>query len=188
MAKIIPNEDGIAKRVNYLYPMNFEKYIANAKSSSFGLWKLNFGLAYMIPFNKPHRIKIKSIADDKVETIIPYKRKNFNHIKGIHACGMATAAEFASGFLLLTKLGAKQYRLIMESLHMEYVYQAKTDITAVFEIDDEWITEHVKHPLESQDAVMVKCEIKLFDTQNNHVATGHTNWQIKDWKKVKTKL
>lgn len=168
--------------------MNFEKYIKNAKESKFGLWKLNLGLSYMIPFNKPHRIKIKTIEEDKVETIIPYRRKNFNHIKGIHACGMATAAEFASGFLLLTKLGAKKYRLIMESLHMEYVYQAKTDISAVFEINDEWINTKIKEPLESSDSVMIKCEIKLFDTQKNHVATGHTNWQIKDWEKVKTKL
>jgi len=168
--------------------MNFEKYIANAKASSFGLWKLNMGLGYMIPFNKPHKIKIKTIEDNKVTTIIPYKRKNFNHIKGVHACGMATAAEFASGFLLLTKLGAKNYRLIMESLEMKYVYQAKTDIVAHFELDDNWVDEKVKNPLKTNDSVMVKCEIKLFDTANNHVATGYTNWQIKDWKKVKTKL
>lgn len=168
--------------------MNFEKYIANAKSSSFGLWKLNFGLGMMIPFNKPHKIKIKTIEDDKVTTIIPYKRKNFNHIKGIHACGMATAAEFASGFLLLTKLGAKKYRLIMQSLRMEYVYQAKTDIIAEFSVDDAWIEEKVKTPLKSEDAVLIECEIKLFDANKNHVATGYTNWQIKDWQKVKTKL
>ncbi|MEO9532093.1 MAG: DUF4442 domain-containing protein [Crocinitomicaceae bacterium] len=168
--------------------MNFEKYIANAKASNFGLWKLNFGLGMMIPFNKPHKIKIKTIEDDKVTTIIPYKRKNFNHIKGVHACGMATAAEFASGFLLLTKLGAKKYRLIMQSLRMEYVYQAKTDIIAEFSVDDLWIEEKIKTPLKSEDAVLIECEIKLFDTDKNHVATGYTNWQIKDWQKVKTKL
>jgi acyl-coenzyme A thioesterase PaaI-like protein len=168
--------------------MNFEKYIANAKASSFGLWKLNFGLGFMIPFNKPHRIKIKTIEDDKVTTIIPYRKKNFNHIKGIHACGMATAAEFASGFLLLTKLGAKKYRLIMQSLEMEYLYQAKTDIVAEFELSSSWLNENVIGPLEKEDVVMVKCEIKLYDTNRNHVATGFTNWQIKDWAKVKTKL
>jgi acyl-coenzyme A thioesterase PaaI-like protein len=168
--------------------MDFEKYIAKAKASNFGLWKLNVGLGYMIPFNKPHGIKIKSIEDDKVTTIIPYKRRNFNHIKGVHACGMATAAEFASGFLLLTKLGAKNYRLIMESLEMKYVYQAKTDIIAHFELTDSWVEENVKTPLASNESVLVKCEIKLFDTNDKHVATGYTNWQIKDWKKVKTKL
>lgn len=168
--------------------MNFEKYISNAKSSSFGLWKLNMGLGYMIPFNKPHRIKVKKLEDDKVTTIIPYKRRNFNHIKGVHACGMATAAEFASGLLLLTKLNAKKYRLIMESLEMKYMYQAKTDIFAEFELTDAWINEKVIDPLKTSEKVMVQCQIKLFDTDNNHVATGRTNWQIKDWEKVKTKL
>ena len=76
----------------------------------------------------------------------------------------------------------------MESLEMKYVYQAKTDIVAHFELDDNWVVEKVKTPLKTNESVMVKCEIKLFDTSNNHVATGYTNWQIKDWKKVKTKL
>lgn len=55
--------------------MNFDKYIADAKASKFGLWKLNFGLFRMIPFNKPHGIKITKFNDNSIETIIPYKRK-----------------------------------------------------------------------------------------------------------------
>lgn len=168
--------------------MNFEKYIADAKKSKFGLFKLNFGLGYIIPFNRPHKIKILEIKEDSVKTIIPYKRKNFNHIKGVHACGMATAAEFASGFLLLTKLGSKKYRLIMESLEMKYHYQAKTDIHAQFSASPEWLDTHIFEPLNNADAIYIKCEIMLHDTKGNHVATGYTNWQIKPWSKVKTKL
>jgi len=168
--------------------MNFEKYIAHAKRSKFGLWKLNLGLSYMIPFNKPHGIKINALTDHSVQTIIPFKRKNMNHIKGIHACGMATAAEFASGFQLLTQLGPKKYRLIMESLEMNYLYQAKTAIVAEFEATEEWIHTTIQQPLETKDSVMIKCEIKLFDTNRNQVATGYTNWQIKPWSKVRTKI
>ncbi|MCH2234575.1 MAG: DUF4442 domain-containing protein [Crocinitomicaceae bacterium] len=168
--------------------MNPDKQIKAAQESSFGLWKLNFFLSRLIPFNKPHRIKITKIENNRIETIIPYRRKNFNHIKGIHACGMATAAEFASGFLLLKKLGFRKYRLIMESLEMKYLYQAKMDIHANFEVTDEWIDVNVKEPVEKNGVAMIKCEIKLTDTEGNHVATGFTNWQIKDWNKVKTKL
>ena len=82
--------------------MDFEKYIEGAKKSRFGLFKLNFGLGFIIPFNKPHGIKVTAITDNSVSTIIPYRRKNMNHIRGVHACGMATCAEFASGLLLLT--------------------------------------------------------------------------------------
>ena len=84
--------------------MDIEKYIAAAKKSKFGMFKLNLGLHYVIPFNKPHGIKLIEISDDFVKTKIPYKRKNLNHIKGIHACGMATAAEFASGFFSSHKI------------------------------------------------------------------------------------
>ena len=168
--------------------MNFEKIIADAKSSSFGLWKLNFGLFRMIPFNKPHGIKIIQLDDEKVVTQIKYRRRNHNHIKGIHACGLATCAEFASGFLLITKLDARKYRLIMQSLDMEFHYQAKKDTTAEFELTDAWVKENILDPLTSEEKVQVKCEINLYDSDRNHVATGHTNWQIKEWDKVKTAL
>ena len=167
--------------------MDFEKYINRAKTSSFGLKVLNFGLFKMVPFNKPHGIKIKTLSDDSIETIIPYKRKNLNHIKGIHACGLATVAEFASGFLLLTKLPKNQYRLIMESINMTYHYQAKTDIVAKFSITDNWMNVNILTPLKNNDVVFIKCQIELYDSNNNHISTGYTNWQIKDWKKVKTK-
>ena len=167
--------------------MDFEKHVRNAKKSKFGLWKLNLGLSYMIPFNRPHGIKIKTLTDDKVTTIIPWRRINHNHIRGIHACGMATCAEFASGFLLLTKLEAKKYRLIMESIEMKFHYQAKSTITSEFEISDATVEEKVKNPLKTEDAVFYRAEIKLYDEERNHVATGYTNWQIKDWEKVRTK-
>jgi len=168
--------------------MNHEKYINDAKTSKFGLWKLNFFLSRLIPFNKPHGIVIKKIEDFSIETIIPYKRKNLNHIKGVHACGMATCAEFASGFLLISKLGFKNYRLIMESIEVKYHYQAKTDIIAKFNISADWMDEQILTPIKKEGVVFIKCEINLYDTANNHVATAFTNWQIKDWQKVKTKV
>lgn len=168
--------------------MDIEKHINAARKSAFGLFKLNLALGFVIPFNRPHGIKIKEIGPDFVKTRIPYKRRNFNHIKGIHACGLATAAEFASGFHLLTKLDSRKYRLIMESLEMKYHYQAKSTVTAVFEADDLWIKTQVLEPLSGAEKVFVRCEIKLTDESGNHVATGYTNWQIKDWAAVKTKV
>ena len=168
--------------------MDFNKYAEKAKKSKFGMWKLNFGLQKFIPFNKPHNIKIVEIGDDFMVTKIPYKRINRNHLKGIHACGLATCAEFCSGLVLLSKLGMKNYRLIMESLEIKFHYQAKKDITARFSATDNWIEKEIKIPLKTNDSTYVKCEIELHDTNGNLVATCYTNWQIKDWKKVKTKV
>jgi acyl-coenzyme A thioesterase PaaI-like protein len=167
--------------------MDFNKIVENAKTSSFGMWKLNFGLHRFIPFNKPHGIRIAKITEDSLTTIIPKRKVNHNHIKGIHACGMATCAEFCTGLVLLYKLGMKNYRLIMESLEIKFHYQAKTDITAYYEFTDEMVKE-IKATLEKDGVTYKKCEVKLHDTEGNLVATCYTNWQIKDWKKVKTKV
>ena len=71
--------------------MNLNTITQKATNSKFYLWLLNQGLSYMIPFNKPHGFKIVKISEEKIRTKLPYKRKNLNHIKGIHACAMATA-------------------------------------------------------------------------------------------------
>ena len=115
------------------------------------------------------------------------KKVNKNHLNGVHACGLATCAEFCSGLLLLYKLGFKNYRLIMESLEIKFHYQAKSDVTAKFELTNEMVSE-IKSALENEGVTYKKCEVKLHDKEQNHVATCTTNWQIKDWKKVKTKV
>jgi acyl-coenzyme A thioesterase PaaI-like protein len=161
--------------------------IARAKRSGFYLWLLNLGLARMIPFNKPHGFKILEIGDFHIKILLPYKRKNLNHIKGLHACALATISEYATGLLLISKLGFDTYRIIMQRLEMEYHYQGKMDAVAAFSISSEWLQQQIYEPLKNQDAVTLICEIKIFDAKSNHLTTGKVYWQIKEWKRVKTK-
>jgi len=168
--------------------MKIDKHITNAKKSNLGLWKLNKILGFGIPFNKPHGIKIHALTDYSVETIIPYKRKNFNHIKGIHACALATCSEFASGFLLISNLDFSKYRLIMEKIEMQYHYQAKTTCLAKIECSADWFNSTIYVPLESDEKISIQNEVKTFDEAGNHICTAIITWQIKLWSKVKTKL
>jgi hypothetical protein len=168
--------------------MDLNRYIDRARTSSFHLWVLNFGLNYVVPFNKPHGFEVITISDFAVKTKIPYKKKNFNHIRGLHACALATISEFTTGLLLLYRLGSGKYRLIMQRLEMEYHYQGKMDAYAEFVISKEWLDQHIFDPLKNQDAVVIPCEIKIYDTAGNHLTTGKVFWQIKNWDKVKTKL
>jgi acyl-coenzyme A thioesterase PaaI-like protein len=162
--------------------------LQKAKASSFYRTILNWSLNRMIPFNKPHDFRILEIGDYHLKTVIPYKRKNFNHIRGLHACALATISEFTTGFLLVSKLDSKKYRLIMQRLEMDYHYQGKMDATATFSISEEWLHQNIYEPLQSQEAVVIGCEIKIHDAKGNHLTTGKVYWQIKDWQKVKTKL
>jgi hypothetical protein len=162
--------------------------IEKAKHSGFYLKLLNWGLNRMIPFNKPHNFTIVEIGDFKLKTKIPYKRSNFNHIRGLHACALATISEFTTGFLLISKLDAKKYRLIMQRLEMDYHYQGKQDAFAEFTISNEWLEQSIYNPLKTQDAIVIVCEVKIHDAAGNHLTTGKVFWQVKDWTKVKTKI
>ena len=164
------------------------KILEKAKHSSFYLKVLNWTLSRMIPFNKPHGFKIFEIEDFRLKIIIPYQRSNFNHIRGLHACALATISEFATGFLLLSNLDIKKYRLIMQRLEMDYHYQGKMDAFAEFIISKEWLHENIVNPLQTQEAVVVPCEVKIHDSKGNHLTTGKVFWQIKGWSQVKTKI
>jgi acyl-coenzyme A thioesterase PaaI-like protein len=165
-----------------------EKFLIKARSSKYHLWWLNFFMAKMVPFNRPHGFKITEITEDSVKTYVPYKKANHNHIKGIHACALATISEFTTGLALINKLGFKKYRLIMQKFEIRYHYQAKEKVTTEYVTTDDWIENQIIKPLETQDAVVVNCEVKTLDLQNNHITTANIFWQVKDWEKVKTRL
>lgn len=162
--------------------------IEKAKTSSFYRSILNWSVDRMVPFNKPHKFRIIEFGDEFIKTKIPYRKRNFNHIRGLHACALATLSEFTTGFLLLQQLDIKKYRLIMQRLEMDYHYQGKMDAIAEFTVNKNWMNEKILLPLQRNDAVVVNCEVKIHDTAGNHLTTGHVHWQIKNWEKVKTKI
>lgn len=166
--------------------LNQNDILRRARTSSFWMWVLNWSLNRMIPFNRPHGFAIREIDDYRIKVLLPYRRSNFNHINGLHACALATVSEFTTGFLLVSRLDPKKYRLIMKRLEMDYHYQGKTDAYAAFSISEEWLNEKIYSPLMLQDAVEVLCVVKIHDEKGNQLTTGTICWQIKDWAKVKT--
>ncbi len=166
--------------------MDLQIIAKKAQTSKRYLFLLNFFLSRFVPFNKAHRFKVTSISDYKLWVKAPYRKSNFNHLRGIHACAQATIAEISSGLLLISLLNPKEYRLILQKLELEYLYQAKTDTVSKFEIDAQWLQEKVLLPLKQQDRVFIDCPINLFDAEGNKVAEAKARWQIKNWKSVKT--
>ena len=73
--------------------MNIESILYKAQHSSFYNFLLNRILWRVIPFNSPHRFRIDVLDTWQLKVSIPYKRRNMNHLKGIHACALATASE-----------------------------------------------------------------------------------------------
>ena len=167
--------------------MDLQAIIRRSRTSGFTRWWLNALLRWKIPFNQPHGFRVQPLRGGGISVRIPYWRINRNHIKGIHACALATAAEYCSGLALLEHLDAKKFRLIMKSLHMDYHYQAKADAHAVFAPSAEEIVAQVIEPLRNSDAVLYTAHVELHDVKGNHLATGLITWQVKAWEKVRTK-
>src|SRR3990167_5380683 len=92
------------------------------------LWLLNRLSNHLVRFNKPHGFQIIKINNEQVQTFAPYHKKNFNHVRGIHACAIATIGELAAGMALMFHFSPLDYRVILSSLAVDYHYQAKKDI------------------------------------------------------------
>ncbi len=162
--------------------------VNKAKHSTFYLWMLNMVLLRTVPFNKPHKIKVIHIGEDELTMCVKNIGPNRNHIKGIHACLLATLCEYVSGLSLLINFSPKEYRIILKTIHMTYHYQAKTEVKVKFKISKHQIEEEILNPLKTQEAVFKEFPVEVYDSENNHICTGLINWQIKAWKNVKMKV
>lgn len=168
--------------------MNLAHELDKAMKSRFSLWLFNRIMWNVVPFNKPHNIRIINIEVSSLSIELPYKRKNFNHIKGIHACALATLSEYITGLSLLRWLNTKDYRLIMKSIKMDYLYQAKQTVTAKFTLEKDSLMEKIEGGLSKNDSVVIPLSVKIYDLEKNNICIGNIEWQIKPWKKVKTKV
>lgn len=166
--------------------MNLPALLQEARTSAFRRWALNMGLHRMIPFNRPHGLKVVPLENGGIKVLVPFWRINQNHIRGIHACCLATAAEYCSGLALMEHLDDKSYRIIMKSLHMEYHYQAKSAASAVFAPSAEEVQTGIKQFVDNGEAALYVAEVPVHDDKGNHLATGKITWQVKPWSSVRT--
>ena len=171
MAKGIERLDGLLKA---------------ASNGQNGIRKLNFVMSRAIPFNKPHGIGVREVSGQKVIAQLPYKRKNLNHLKGLHASAIMTVGEYCSGIFLMKRAGGK-YRLIMKSVQIDYHKQGRTDAVAIYEMTDQEFNSLIMDPLNKDGVVMHTCKVKVYDDQMEVLADVNVEWQIKDWKMVRYK-
>ena len=159
-----------------------------ARTSPFWLSILNVFLNRVVPFNRPHGFRLAEIGEEHVVTSGPWRRVNHNHLRGIHACAIATVAEMSAGFLLLSKLELQHYRLIMSRIEVDYHYQAKMQIFSRSSLSTERLEAEVVKPLRSQDSVSIVMQSTVTDRSGNGIAEARTTWQIKRWDRVETSL
>lgn len=168
--------------------MHLPSLLAKARISGFTRWWLRHALDLTIPFNRPHGFRVVPLPEGGMSVRIPYRRVNRNHIKGLHACALATAAELCSGLSLVEHLDPQRYRLIMRSLRMDYHYQAKGPATARCVPVAEELRRTVIEPLVSGTSVDHTIVVEVHDATGRHLCTGTITWQVKAWEQVRTKV
>lgn len=141
-----------------------------------------------VPFNKPHGLRVLKIGDEEITIAAENKRYNQNHIKGIHACLLATLCEYSAGLSLLIHLSPAEYRIILKNINMTYHYQAKKDVHVNFKLSKQEVETNFKIPLQTQEAIFHQFTVDVHDVDKNHICTGLITWQIKAWKDVKMKV
>ena len=163
------------------------KLLDRARNSALSRGLLNMATNHSIPFNRPHGIKIIEVGDNELKSRLPYWRINQNHLRGLHACALATLSEFTAGMTLMHCLRSDAYRLIMKDLHMTYHYQGKTNVMVSCNLPQERLAKEIIGPLKTLDAVFIEIQLDTYDENQNHICTAKVNWQIKKWDKVKEK-
>ncbi len=168
--------------------MDLNTILSKAERSPFQLWLLNFGLSRKVPFNAPHAIKIIEVRADSLKIKLPYKKSNLNHIKGIHACALATLCEYACGLALTRNFNSKEVRLIMRSLVIQYEKQAKEDVFCTFYLSEDYLESKIRIPLRESGEVFHVFDVEVRNKADELICTAKVEWQLKPWSNVRTKI
>jgi hypothetical protein len=153
----------------------FEK----ARTSAWGLFLLNQAFFWKLPFNRPHGIRILSVDETGLTTVLPFRRNNLNHLGTMHACALATLAEFTAGTELWRRLEQKGFRLVLQSLHMTYIAKATEAVYARFgdEMGND-LTENLINQLQKNKKASFEATVVLLTKEGKELALGTSHWYM----------
>ncbi|WP_281646338.1 DUF4442 domain-containing protein [Parendozoicomonas sp. Alg238-R29] len=84
------------------------------------------------------KIRIEELTGSSSTIVIRNLKRNQNHIGSVHACGMALAAESATG--LMVGMNVPDSRVpVIKSMNVQFVKRSSGDITAKAWLTDEQI-------------------------------------------------
>ena len=131
-----------------------------------------FSLAFSqkAPYFATIRPRFTVVEPNRVELVIPKRRKVHNHIKTVHAIALCNGLEAAMGALAEVSIPPHK-RWIPKGMDIAYTAKATSDITCIAETDPaQWTNDdpdlHVRVRGEREDGVVViEGVIKLHVTE-----------------------
>ena len=93
-------------------------------------WATSFLLGRVVPLVGTAGLRFDELSSQRVVVRIRNRRPVQNHIKGVHAAGMALLAETATGFCVGMNLPDDKLPLI-KTMKIDYVRRSQGDMVAV---------------------------------------------------------
>ena len=87
----------------------------------------------------------------------------------------------------MRNIGATKYRIILGDLSIKFLYQGKTDLNGIAQLERDVFHQSVQ-TLKEEEKANITVVTKVYDQGANHVADVTSTWQLKEWSNVKTKL
>lgn len=113
-----------------------------------------------------HLVKL---TEREVETTMPDRRRNRNHLSSLHAMALAHQGEFTCGVLLLYALAPKGYRTILTRYEIDYLAKARGTVTGRAKL---------RIPKGKLDGRNVVVAGELSDESGRVVARVKTTWRV----------
>ena len=140
----------------------------------------------VIPFNRPHRISVLEVSTKGCKVFLPDRRRNRNHLGTMHACAIATAAEYVSGLNLVEACDMSKFRLIMSKIVVDYIRRPNGSCIAESSLSKSDLS-LINKGLDAEGVTKFDMLSTVTDSKNETVAKATIHWQVKSWEKVHVK-
>ena len=149
-------------------------------------WLFSRLMQEVIPFNRPHAISVIELSPSSCKVYLPEKYRNKNHLRTMHACAIATAAEYVSGLNVVQAFDMEKFRLIMSRIEVDYVRRPDGYCHAESGISNEHMSQ-INRELDAEGVSKFSLVSIVTDSKNEKVAEATVYWQVKSWQKVLVK-
>lgn len=146
-------------------------------------------LGLISPFNGHLKTRMLEWTDNTAVILLKHKRGVYNHVKAIHAGAQFTLGETCAGLVIIRNFPFNGYRPLMSDVKVQYLKQAKSDITGECFLSPEQI--------ETANVTMSNGEIPTIQLVTNIsgdvngsqeiISIVTTTWQVKPWGLVRSK-
>ena len=153
------------------------RLLQTARTSPQLLPVISWVLRSVVPFNAPHGFAIGEISERGCSVIIPFKRKNRNHLGSMHACALVTGGEMAAGLYLATACDPRDFRLLLSALSTRFLIQAKEPLTARCES-----TLPRREEIAPSESREINLLTRITNRAGETVAEVETTWHLSRWR------